>query len=325
MIQQLSIKNFKSVKDLQVSCKKLNVFIGEPNSGKSNIIEALSLQSQNAIGGVLNKEMFRYKTIGNLFYDFNINTPIEVNTGEICTVLKYAVRENGVVENQFDYFFDANKEKEKPGSISHEGIVLQRGNVGSTNVHFYEYKRLYKFQNSFMPHLSVPFGENIPTLLLSNPDLKKWVSELFRSFGYKLMLKPVEGDMSMTKEVDEELYEYPFFSISETLQRLIFYSLAIKSNKKSVLLFDEPESNMFPFYIKDIAERITEDKTNQFFISTHNPYMLGSLLEKSNKNDIAVYIVKMENYQTVAKLCNQKQIEELISLGSGLFFNLDNL
>ena len=53
--------------------------------------------------------------------------------------------------------------------------------------------------------------------------------------------------------------------------------------------------------------------------------MLGSLLEKSNKNDIAVYIVKMENYQTVAKLCNQKQIEELISLGSGLFFNLDNL
>ena len=91
------------------------------------------------------------------------------------------------------------------------------------------------------------------------------------------------------------------------------------------MLFDEPESNMFPFYIKDIAERITEDKTNQFFISTHNPYMLGSLLEKSNKNDIAVYIVKMENYQTVAKLCTQKQIEELISLGSGLFFNLDNL
>ena len=320
MIQQLSIKNFKSVKDLQISCKKFNVFIGEPNSGKSNIIEALSLQSQNAIGGVLNKEMFRYKTIGNLFYDFNINTPIEVNTGEICTVLKYAVR-----ENQFHYFLDANKEKEKPENISHEGNASQSGLLGSTNVHFYEYKRLYKFQNSFMPHLSVPFGENIPTLLLSNPDLKKWVSELFRSFGYKLMLKPVEGEMSMTKEVDEELYEYPFFSISETLQRLIFYSLAIKSNKKSVLLFDEPESNMFPFYIKDIAERITEDKTNQFFISTHNPYMLGSLLEKSNKNDIAVYIVKMENYQTVAKLCNQKQIEELISLGSGLFFNLDNL
>ena len=138
MIQQLSIKNFKSVKDLQVSCKKLNVFIGEPNSGKSNIIEALSLQSQNAMGKELNKEMFRYKTIGNLFYDFNINTPIEVNTGEICTVLKYAVR-----ENQFHYFLDANKEKEKPGSISHEGIVLQRGNVESTNVHFYEYKRLY--------------------------------------------------------------------------------------------------------------------------------------------------------------------------------------
>jgi len=325
MIQQLSIKNFKSVKDLQISCKKFNVFIGEPNSGKSNIIEALSLQSQNAIGGVLNKEMFRYKTIGNLFYDFNINTPIEINTGEMCTVLKYAIRENGVVENQFYYFLDINKEKEKPDCISHDGKVTQVGYLGQTNVHFYEYKRLLNFQNSYMPHLLVPFGENIPTLLLSNPDLKKWVSELFRSFGYKLMLKPVEGNMSMAKEVNEELYEYPFFSISETLQRLIFYSLAIKSNNNCILLFDEPESNMFPFYIKDIAERITEDQTNQFFISTHNPYLLCSLLEKSNKDDIAVYIVKMEHYQTIATLCTQKQIEELISLGSGLFFNLDNL
>lgn len=49
MITELSIKNFKSIKELQIPCKKLNVFIGEPNSGKSNIIEALSLQSQNII------------------------------------------------------------------------------------------------------------------------------------------------------------------------------------------------------------------------------------------------------------------------------------
>ena len=53
MINQVNIKNFKSIKDLTMSCKKLNVFIGEPNSGKSNIIEALSLQCQNAIGQTL--------------------------------------------------------------------------------------------------------------------------------------------------------------------------------------------------------------------------------------------------------------------------------
>ena len=71
MIQQLKIKNFKSIKELDISCKKLNVFIGEPNSGKSNIIEALALQSQDGIQKELNRDIFRYKSMGDLFFDFN--------------------------------------------------------------------------------------------------------------------------------------------------------------------------------------------------------------------------------------------------------------
>ena len=182
-----------------------------------------------------------------------------------------------------------------------------------------------QFQRAYTPHLSVPFGENLPTLLLSNPELKKWVSELFRSFGFKLMLKPTEGDMSMAKDINEELFDYPYLTISETIQRLIFYSIAIKSNKNDILLFDEPESNMFPFYIKDFAERMAEDTTNQFFITTHNPYLLGSLLDQSKKEDLAVFIVQMKDYETIATLCNNEQLEELVSLGSGSFLSLENI
>ena len=109
MIEQLRIKNFKSIKDLELSCKKLNVLIGEPNSGKSNIIEALCLQSQNGLSQELNKQMFRYKNIGQLFYDFDINKPIVVNTGEISTVLKYAIRDNGAIENQFAFLFHPSR------------------------------------------------------------------------------------------------------------------------------------------------------------------------------------------------------------------------
>lgn len=53
MINNLRISNFKSIKDVAFPCKKLNVFIGEPNSGKSNIIEAIALKSQNAFGRIL--------------------------------------------------------------------------------------------------------------------------------------------------------------------------------------------------------------------------------------------------------------------------------
>ncbi len=325
MIKQLKIKNFKSIKDLTINCKKLNVFIGEPNSGKSNIIEALSLQSQGAIGNELNKQIFRYKTIGDLFYDFNINNQIEVNTEDKYTILKYAIRENGVPENQFYFLLDSEKDVKNPIILSHGGSVDNKGNIGNTNVHFYEYKRLSNFFNSYTPHLSVPYGENLPALLLSNSEYKKWVSEFLKSKGLTLTIKPTENEILASKLVDDEIYSYPYFSISETLQRIIFYTIAIKSNKNNIILFDEPESNTFPFYTKYLAEKIALDKTNQFFITTHNPYLLLNMIEKSKQTDINVCLVQMKNFKSIATELNEKQISEVLNLNSDIFFNFDKI
>ncbi len=45
MINKLEIKNFKSIKHLELDCKRVNIFIGKPNVGKSNILEALGIFS----------------------------------------------------------------------------------------------------------------------------------------------------------------------------------------------------------------------------------------------------------------------------------------
>ncbi len=37
MIETLEIHNFKSIKDLTLPCKRFNVFVGEPNTGKSKV------------------------------------------------------------------------------------------------------------------------------------------------------------------------------------------------------------------------------------------------------------------------------------------------
>lgn len=328
MIKKLSILNFKSIKKLQINCKRINVFIGEPNTGKSNILEALAFFSQGVMSDIVLKEIFRFNTISNLFYDENINEAIEITIDDFNAKMQYAYNDSGAVLNQFhlDFKKDGESNYTQRQAISHEGnLFSMEGKNFSTPVRYYRFKSLVQFQPHFLPHLSSPYGDNIPGVILSNPALKKWVSELFRSLGYKLMITPAENKISMSKEVNEELFSYPYQTISETLQRLIFYSLAIKSNKNAVLLFDEPESNMFPFYIKDIAERITEEQSNQFFITTHNPYLLGSLLEKADKSEINVFITRMKDYQTTATLCSDKQMQELISLGSGSFFNLENL
>jgi AAA15 family ATPase/GTPase len=326
MIQQLSISNFKSIKHLEMPCKKLNIIIGEPNSGKSNIIEALCLQSQNAVGQELSKQMFRYKSIGDLFYDFNINQPIVVKTDAKETILKFAMREDGVLENEFHFMLNTATNTKQPTTIGHDGIVNRNGdNNAKTNTRYYEFKRLTSFSNSYMPHLTAPYGENLPNLLLANQEHKKWVADFFQAKGFLLTLKPTENELALSKMVDNEIYSYPYFTISETLQRVVFYCMAIKTSQDAVLLLDEPESNTFPFYTKYLAERIALDETNQFFITTHNPYLLLSLIEKTPIKDLNVCIAEMKNYETILHILNEKQITKVLDFNSDVFFNFNQI
>ena len=55
MIRRLSIQNFKSIADLQLSLGRINVFIGENGAGKSNILEAL------AFGAAAAKNQLRHE------------------------------------------------------------------------------------------------------------------------------------------------------------------------------------------------------------------------------------------------------------------------
>ena len=89
-----------------------------------------------------------------------------------------------------------------------------------------------------------------------------------------------------------DMFLVPFSSIADSLQRLIFYKAAIDSNKDKVLCFEEPEAHTFPPYISNIVNDIISDESNQFFITTHSPYVISSMLESAG-DDLAVYVVDM--------------------------------
>ena len=326
MVKKLSIKNFKSLKEIQLDCKKLNIFIGEPNSGKSNIIEALSFLSTGVMQDHLPKDVFRYKTMGDFFFDSNINKPIEVNTDVLALSLKFAMRADNAPDNQFEFTVVNKLQEEKPQSARFEHSGKMQGHLTlTTPFRLYQYKRLDSFTPGYANFLLSPHGANLVTLLLSNEDLRHWVEEFFASKGLMLTMKPVENDINISKLVKKSLYSYPYSSVSETLQRIVFYMLAIKSNKENMLLLDEPESNTFPFYTKFLAESIGLDQTNQFFITTHNPYLLLNLIEKSPEKDLSVFICQMKDHESKVTALNKKQIKEVLDFNSDVFFNLERI
>lgn len=87
----------------------------------------------------------------------------------------------------------------------------------------------------------------------------------------------------------------------------------------------EPEAHSFPYYTKYLAERIALDKRNQYFISTHNPYLLLTLIEKTPTNDLAVYITYYENYQTKVKMLSTNELDKILRREIDVFFSIKEL
>ena len=88
-ITTLRIQNFKSIKDVEMKPRRVNILIGEPNVGKSNILEAISL-----LGGMVYDKkkrfmegMVRYERANQLFFDNLVANVIMVASNtHICVI-----------------------------------------------------------------------------------------------------------------------------------------------------------------------------------------------------------------------------------------------
>ena len=150
------------------------------------------------------------------------------------------------------------------------------------------------------------------------------MKQIFDTSGLRVVLKPQEKKIEVQKEIEDIIISHPYSLVSDTLQRIIFHLIAIETNKNSVIVFEEPESHAFPYYTKYLAERIALDKANnQYFIATHNPYLLLSILEKAHKDDVAIFITYFEDYQTKVRPLSEEELEEIMGLGIDLFFNIE--
>ena len=84
MTTSIEIKNFKSIKNITLKdCKRINLLIGRPNVGKSNILEALATFSFPYARYTNNKSLqqfIRCENESNLFYNGDTSKDVEILT-----------------------------------------------------------------------------------------------------------------------------------------------------------------------------------------------------------------------------------------------------
>ena len=314
MIKRLAIENFKSIRDLEFECKRVNVFIGEANTGKSNILEALGLLSFMAYGGRFS-DYVRMAMPHQLFHNYDVEGEIKIAIDE---------RElTGQFDKRAGEALFRGEDTERILCISSGGPSLHRVMKMFSFIRFYRFRRDIAFSIDDRPFLLPPDGRNLPVVLALNPSLKSLVQDFFEAFDQKLVLDEFQPSLSVMWEFRGDIRLLPYELVSDTLRRLIFHLAAVESNEDAVITMEEPEAHAFPTYTKYLAERIAMDKRNQYFITTHNPYFLLSLIEKTPVKDLAVYITYLAGYETKAKLLSEEELEDLFGMTSDVFFNLD--
>jgi AAA15 family ATPase/GTPase len=321
MIQNLEINNFKSMKNLHLNCAKINLLIGEPNTGKSNILEALGLLSifEYGTGGI--RDSVRMESMVNLFYQQNLDEKIAIKADNCVFDIKFE-------RNRFV----GNCSKKEVNAINRNDLFSfdfdELGNGSRSFIKEAYPVKFYKFSTIKNPRpesefLLPPSGENLFAILRTHKNLMTKVIQLFETFKLKFVFEDRENKIKLMEQIENYFILYPYLLTSDTLQRIVFYITAINSNKDSILVFEEPESNTFPYYTKFLGENIAFDKTNQYFIVTHNPYLLTAILEKTKKDDIGVFITYTEDFQTKIKRLTDVEISELMNFDIDPFFNLN--
>ncbi|HTV40912.1 MAG TPA: AAA family ATPase [Candidatus Sulfotelmatobacter sp.] len=319
MIGPVHIQNYKSIRELKFDAKRVNVYIGEPNTGKSNIVEALAFFSPGVLKA--SSEIFRFGTTSDLFYDQNISNKLNVKAGDWEFGLTFDKK-----SFQGHFLQSVSPASQVPkGNLEMDYKQLSSWSEPKTPLRYYKFKPFDPFPGREPGALNPPFGDNLAALLYTNESLRKKIGALFKEKGFRLQLKPTENELLIAKDVGDELYSYPWVAVSETLQRVAFYMAALETNQNAALLLDEPETNTFPFYTTYLAERIALDTSNQFFLTTHNPYVLGSIVGKTPVKDLAVFIVSMENYATKLKAVSPEGLSKILDYGPDAFLNLDKL
>jgi AAA15 family ATPase/GTPase len=332
MLTELHIRNFKSVKAVDLKCSRINVFIGEPNTGKSNILETIALLH-------LFVDRYRKFTRSDLSFIFRIS---QWNQLFHWRDLSQAISLDAVVNSEHSIQLKLQYDESinwisvvhgdneitalDPDELDYD-LALEKD--GIVRFGFYRFRSRNVYRSREDRFVVPPDAPNLLEVIrTSGRELVIALSNLFSKYGLALVLEMPSGSIKLQHSIGEEdipiVASLPYSLLSDTLQRMVFNLAIILGNKKMVIALEEPETHTFPVYVKYLAEKIARDKNdNQYFISTHNPYFLISLLEKAPKKDVNVFITSLENYETKVRMLTDKHREEILDLDLDVFFNLD--
>jgi AAA15 family ATPase/GTPase len=321
LVSNIHISNFKSIQNIELEdCRRINLFIGKPNVGKSNIMEALTLF------GLLHSEHLHHNEFQNFLTSIRVDNVTELLfNGDTTRKIELAAGNDHLVATFHEHYpsaiFNPLVGEERWISTDNGYISFIPSAHSEREIRSYYFRTPFSFAHSTATFLQPPTGCNLFQILNSLPELKSEISEMLDEYGLKLVFDQNSKEIKFWKQLSHgEIYIVPFHSIADTLQRIIFYKAAIASNQNAIITFEEPEAHAYPPYIAKITGDIIHSATNQFFITTHSPYIVNDFIE-ADRSEMAIFLVDYQNGATIVKRIKDEDLSQVYEFGIDLFFN----
>ena len=349
MIENILIQNYKSIRDLRLELKPLNILIGSNGVGKSNFISFFQLansifeqrlQSFVLERGIDNLLYFGRKKSGEIngLVDFN-------NTNAFFFSIKPTQTNKAYIHQLGDYFNTFGKKEKnykawnkKIWETGVEETDLKSRKEGRAKYlkSYLESFKVYHFHDtSVSSKMKIPCqlsdnralredGSNLAAFLFylknkHNKNYKK-IEAVIRSiapFFNKFDLEPDKNNNSEIqlewKEKNSEMYLNAHNLSDGTLRVIALTTLLLQPQPPKTIIIDEPELGLHPFAINKLAGLIRSASiNNQVIISTQSVNLVNNFDPEN------IIVVDREQNQTVFKRPNIDELKlwlEEYSLG----------
>lgn len=297
----IDIKGYKSIKDLHLELKPINVLIGANGAGKSNFLSFFELLNR-----LYNKKLNTYINLRG-GADKILHKGSKV-TSKIYGKIKFAPNgysfeiengDEGFIFTKEDVWYDGNPHFPDPADICSYG---SEANIKYRNVPV-RVKYIQAYLNSFMKyhfhdtgsnssftnlshiendiHFLYEKGENLAAFLYNirqtQPIIYKRIIETIQSvapFFSDFYLEPNEEKLVRLQWQDQyasTIYGATDFS-DGTMRFIALAALFLQPNPPSVIIIDEPELGLHPFAIDKLSGLIQSvaNRKIQTIISTQS-------------------------------------------------------
>jgi len=339
MISKIEIKNFKSLKKINIEVKQLNLLMGLNGMGKSSLIHALLVlrQSKELSNGKidLNGDLVEIGKGKDAMYQYSQKEDIDINlnanNSDIHFDFKYKPESDFLISEKkylSDYFksislFNSNfqylrAERTGPATVydtSYEDVVIKRqlGNSGQFAPFF-----LHSYGNEKIEFEDLLHEKAKSSILLH--QVEAWLSEI--SPGIKLNTTEIPGTEKVILDFQFEtgsLYTNRFrptnvgFGLTFVLP-VIVSLLSIKKDK--LIIIENPESHIHPRGQVELGKLISLAAKSgaQIFVETHSDHIINGIRLSVKEKLIDKKEVCIFNFEKITTDDEQYSIANIINV-----------